>query len=222
MTNYVVSNAFNLWSISASSSGDGKAAIVDRGRAFYAGDGNANTLLSLAPGSQIGQHHGTRVRIPSNVLSFGGATGILTSAPGYPTNNFGTMTAGSYVMKRVTTTLAGVANTFLRSGSSYLSGRRSINKLEAVRTWQVAKAIRAGNWNVFTGKFSSALNATEDAYTPSANNVYSAFDQQAGLGATSGTLDDAANPTRAIPGELIIHQGSGAPFRANYSARTTW
>ena len=45
MTNYVVSNAFNLWSISASSSGDGKAAIVDRGRAFYAGDGNANTLF---------------------------------------------------------------------------------------------------------------------------------------------------------------------------------
>lgn len=219
---YVVSQASDLWSITASSSGDGSAATVNTGRAFYAGNSSSTTLTSLDPGSKIGVFNGTSVKIPAGVGTQGGPTGILSNAPGYPTTNFASMTAGSYVMKTVTTTLAGVSNTFLRSGAGYMSGRRSIHKLETVRTWQIAKALVAGNWNITTGAFSSAINVTEDAYTPSANNAWSAFDQQAGLGATSGTLDDAARPTAAIPGELVFHGGSGQPSLANYSARTTW
>lgn len=218
---YTISQANDLWSITASSSGDGSASIVNRGRAFYAGDGAAATLFSLAPGSQIDEA-GNRVRIPANVLTRGGPTGILSNAPGYPTSNFGTMTAGSYVMKRVTTTLAGVANTFLRSGSSFLSARRSINKLETVRSWHIASALRAGNWNVVSGIFSTAITTSEDATTPSANNLLSAFDQQAGRGSTSGTLDQAANPSQTLPGELIIHHGSGLPLNTDYQPRTTW
>ena len=65
-------------------------------------------------------------------------------------------------------------------------------------------------------------NVTEDAKTPSTNNSFSAFDQQAGRGATSGILDQAANPSAAIPGELIIEQGSGLPLNVDYQTRTTW
>jgi len=221
-SNYFVSQGTDLWDITNSTSGDGSVGVVDRGRAFHCGNSTAaDTLATLAPGSKIDEQ-GNRVRIPSDVLNRGGATGILTSATSYPTKNFGTMNAGKYVMKLVTTELASVSNTFLRSGAAYMSGRRSIHKLETVRTWQIAAALRAGNWNVSTGKFSSAISTSEDAYTPSANNSFSAFDQQAGRGATSGTLDDAARPSRATPGELIIHHGSGLPLNTDYSARTTW
>jgi len=220
-SNYVISQGTAIWDITNSSSGDGSVAVVDRGRAFYAGNSTAAvTLNSLDPGSKIGQHHGTTVQVPRSVTTRGGPTSVVAAAKtaGY----FANMTASSYIMKGVTTTIAGVSNTFLRSGAAYMSGRRSINKIETVRTWQIATAIRAGNWNIVTGKFSSALNATEDAYTPSANNVFGAWDQQAGDGATSGTLDDAARPSRATPGELVFHHGSGQPFVTDYSARTTW
>ena len=220
-SNYHVSQSKDLWSITSSSSGDGSAGVVDRGRAFYAGDGAALTLYSLAPGSKIDEQ-GNRVRIPTNVLTRGGPTGILTSATNYPSKNFGTMTAGKYVMKMVTTELASVSNTFLRFGAAYMSGRRSIHKLEAVRTHKVATALRAGQWSIVSGVFSATLATSEDANTPSANNQFSAFDQQAGRGATSGVLDAAANPSRATPGQLIIHHGSGLPLNDDYQPRTTW
>ncbi len=218
---YIISQGFDLWDITSSTSGDGSVALIDRGRAFHAGNSTVATLVTLAPGSSI-DAQGTRVRIPAGVLNRGGATGILANAPNYPTQNFGTMTAGSYVMKRVTTTLAGLSNTFLRSGAADLSSRRSIHKLETVRTHYVATALRAGQWSIVSGVFSSALVTSEDAQTPSTTNQFNAFDQQAGRGATSGILDSAANPSQATPGELIIHHGSGLPLNVDYQPRTTW
>jgi len=218
---YYVSQSTDLWDITNSTSGNGSAATVNTGRALGAGNSSSETLSNLALGTKVGTFT-NRVRIPTNVLLRGGPTGILASATNYPSQNFGTMTPGSYVMKLVTSTLASVSNTFLQSGASYMSGRRAIHKLETVRTAHVTAAVRAGYWNIVTGKWSTSPVASEDAYTPSANNLYSAMDQQAGRGATSGTLDDAASPTAAIPGELIIHWGSGQPSNKDYSARTTW
>lgn len=217
---YLISEAFDLWDITNSSSGDGSVATVNTGRALNAGNSSSSTLSNLALGSTI-DAEGNRVRIPADVLNRGGPTGILTSATSYPSKNFGTMTAGSYVMKLVTSTLASVSNTFLQSGAGYMSGRRSIHKLETVRTHHIARALRNNQWSAVSGYFTSAVTTSEDAYTPSANNEWGAMDQQGGRGATSGTLDDA-QPTQAIPGELIIHWGSGLPLNDDYSARTTW
>jgi len=203
---YTVSQRNELWDITANTSGaDG---TVNTGRGYHIGT-SSTTLTTLAPGRTIPNS----VNAPVSGTNINGVNFL---------GNFATMTPGSYVMKRVTTTLAGLSNTFLRSGGTYASGRRSINKIESVRTTQVASSIRAGNWNIFTGTFSSAPSTSEDAQTPSANNAFNAFDMQNGQGATSGILDAAANPSMEVPGELTIHHGSGAPTLFDYKARTTW
>ena len=84
--------------------------------------------------------------------------------------------------------------------------RRSIHKLEHMYTRRVATAIRAGYWNIFTGTWSTDPVVADDA-------------------PTWGT-DDAANPTRAIPGELV-YRVSGQPDGTNgitqddYEAKTS-
>ncbi len=114
--------------------------------------------------------------------------------------NFATMTAGAYVMRKVTTTLAGQSNTVLRSGASDFGVRRSIHKLEHMRTNRVATAIRAGYWNIYSGTFSTAPTVADDA-------------------STMGT-DNAAAPTLAIPGELVYRTGKPLPEQDDYSAKT--
>ncbi len=214
MADYKIANRNEVWNIATSTSGVDEG-TVNTGRGYYIGT-ISTTLSTLAPGRTIPNSVNAPFQTVDGI-NVGGATGILSAG------TFANQVAGVYSMKRVTTTHAGgIPNTFLRSGATYNSGRRSINKLEAVRTTQVASAIRSGNWNIFTGTFSSGPNDTEDARTPSLNNQFGAFDQQAGNGAISGVLDDAANPTPAIPGEFTLHHGSGQPVLFDYAAKTTW
>ena len=110
------------------------------------------------------------------------------------------MTAGSYVIRRVTTTLANLAKTTLQSGGSDYGIRRSIHKLEAMRTLRVATAIRAGYWNFYS--------ATWSTQPTNANDI-----------STWGT-DEAATPSYAVPGELVYKTSKPAPVQDNYEART--
>lgn len=114
--------------------------------------------------------------------------------------NFATMTAGTYVMRKVTTTLAGQANTLLRSGASDFGVRRSIHKLEHLRTRRVASAIRSGYWNIYSGVFSTAPTVADDI-------------------STFGT-DEAATPTISKPGELVYRWGKPLPEQDDYQARS--
>ena len=104
------------------------------------------------------------------------------------------------IAMRYTTALAGVANTFLRSGSSAPGTRRVVNKTESVRTRRYATAIRAGNYNLYTGLFSSAPTVAVDAF---------------------GT-DNAASPTAAVPGSLVYKIGNPAPFSKDYAKKTNF
>ncbi len=216
MVAYRIANRNEVWDIVGNTSGVDEG-TVNTGRGYYIGT-LSTTLNTLAPGRTI--PNSVNAPFENKNLGgtdLGGATGILSAG------TFANQTAGVYSMMRVTTTHAGgIPNTFLRSSATYADGRRSINKLEAVRTTQTATQIRAGNWNIFTGTFSTTPNDTEDARTPSLNNQFSAFDQQAGNGAISGVLDDAANPTPAIPGEFTMQHGSGQPTLFDYAAKTTW
>jgi hypothetical protein len=101
---------------------------------------------------------------------------------------------------RYTTALAGVSNTFLRSGSSAPGTRRVVNKTESVRTNRYATAIRAGNYNLYTGQFSSAPTVAVDSF---------------------GT-DNAASPTSAVPGSLVYKIGNPVPFSADYPKKTNF
>lgn len=129
----------------------------------------------------------------------GDGTGEGTLAYYSALGTFATMTAGAYVMRKVTTTLAGQSNTMLRSGASDFGVRRSIHKLEHLWTLRVATAIRAGFWHIYSGVFTTAPTNADDA-------------------STMGT-DDAANPTLAIPGELVYRTGDPLPTQDDYQAR---
>lgn len=102
------------------------------------------------------------------------------------------------VAMRYTTALAGVSNTFLRSGSSAPGTRRVVNKTESVRTNRYATAIRAGNYNLYTGQFSSAPTVAVDSFGS----------------------DNAASPTAAVPGTLVYKIGNPVPFSKDYSKKT--
>lgn len=124
-------------------------------------------------------------------------TGAGTLTYGTVDGTFATMTAEKYVMRKVTTLLHNVANTTLRSGGSDYGIRRSIHKVEtAFRHSGVATAIRAGYWNEYSGSWSTAPTATNN----SVGNV-------GGSTVTNGTADQAATPSRSVPGELVYREG---------------
>lgn len=104
----------------------------------------------------------------------------------------------SPVSKRVTTALSGVSNTYLRSGAAVPGLVRGIHKLETVRTRRLTTAIRAGAWNIYTGAFSPAPTVAVDSFA----------------------TDEAATPTRAVPGELVYKTGAPVPVQDEYKAKT--
>lgn len=138
---------------------------------------------------------------------FTSGAGTLT----YGTNDgdFATMTAGRYVARRLngnSNFLRGIASTLLQSGASDYQIRRSIHKVEtAFRHDGVATAMRAGFWDSVNGVFTTAPTATNT----SVGDV-------SGATVTDGTADNAASPTRAIPGELVYREG-GKPSAATTS-----
>ena len=114
------------------------------------------------------------------------------------------------IAPRLTTTLAGsVSNTFLRSGASDLVSRRSIHRQEKVRSNRFTTAFRNGNFNLYTGKYSSVTTAV-DNFWDIANDTTSAT-----------STDNAATPTRSTPGELTYKLGQPSPVSTAYSAKNT-
>lgn len=117
---------------------------------------------------------------------------------------FASMTAGQYIIRAYSSSVANGQYTAKGYGSDY-GIRRSIHKLEHMWTRRVATAIRAGYWNIFTGTYSTAPTVADDA-------------------STFGT-DDAATPTRAKPGELVYRHsgqpdGTLGPVQKDYPAKT--
>lgn len=103
------------------------------------------------------------------------------------------------IAKRYTTTLSGVANTTLQSGADVPGQIRSIHKLEVLRTRRLTTAIRANKYNRYTGAWDAGYPVV-------------AVDTLA--------TDDAATPTRAVPGELTYKTGALVPVNDDYSPKT--
>lgn len=119
--------------------------------------------------------------------------------------------AGRYLMPFMTTDINGVASTILKIVGADYGQRRSINKfMTAGRHPQVAKAIAAGYWSEFTGKWTTAPTVSND----SIGNV-------AGSTVTDGTADHAANMSRTTPGELVYRDGSLTPKQDDYPVPTS-
>ena len=71
----------------------------------------------------------------------------------------------------------------------------------------MASGIRAGLWNPYTGTFSTA---------PHTINAFGTM--KTGAGQTPA-VDQAANPTEAIPGELVYKEPKPLPVLADYKQK---
>jgi len=150
----------------------------------------------------------------------GGSTSVLTSvALGYSNVGvFGSsvvdgndtdkaLSAGVFsyndqkpVAKRVTEELAGgVSNTVLLSGAAQPGLLRSIHKLEVVRTRRFTMAIRDNKYNRYTGQWEAGYPVVD---------------------VDTLATDEAATPTRAVPGELVYKTGAPVPVQDNYKEKT--
>lgn len=119
-----------------------------------------------------------------------------TAGTYYPVKgNFATLTERNYVIRGgVDNNLAGTGTNVGGGFGSDFGHRRSIHKLEASRLSRTATAIRAGYWHVYSGTWTTKPTDANDI-------------------STMGT-DQAATPTRAIPGELV-YRVSGQPDATN-------
>jgi len=121
----------------------------------------------------------------------------------------------SDIMK-ATTTIGGAANNAILFGASDSAAGDSIHQAATLRVRLYKTAVRAGDWNPFSG-WSSAPSVVESG----GFNISSDIDNSSTL-KSSGT-DHAANPSSAIPGELTQHQGVlGNPSNLDYKPRYLW
>lgn len=102
------------------------------------------------------------------------------------------------VARRVSRSLAGVDNTVLLSGAAVPGLVRGIHKLEVLRTQKYSTAFRAGQFNLYTGQYSPAPTVSTDTLA----------------------TDNAANPTRSVPGQLVFKLGGPIPVTSNYKSKT--
>lgn len=112
---------------------------------------------------------------------------------------FNSQVKGLYIIRRVTTSLAGVANTILQSGAAN-SRRRSIHSIQSVRGTTLSA------WS-----FASLTYEGNPVYTWT---TYKSLDD---LGA-----DHAAAPTAAVPGELTYRTGKKLPVNDDYKSKTSF
>lgn len=112
--------------------------------------------------------------------------------------DFNLLTANEYVIRRVSSTLAGVANTSLLSGASDFGHRHAIHKIERVR----GTFLQGLSWTV-SGEDSPV-------YTKTLSQSETVF-----------ANDEAARPSLATPGELVYRTGGPEPFMDDYEAKTT-
>jgi len=97
----------------------------------------------------------------------------------------------------VTTSLATVSKTALRTPASVPALTKSINSIEAITTNKTATAFRAG-FNLFTGQYSGSVTTQTDSFGN----------------------DNAARPTRSVPGQLVYMIGNKVPTTSNYKPKT--
>jgi len=108
------------------------------------------------------------------------------------------------ISTRLSVVIGSGSSNVLLSGAGVPSQIRSVHKIESRRTVRKATAMRAGYFNLLTGKFTTNPTTATDSLL---------------AGAASG-VDNAASPTRAVPGRLFYKLGSRTPVSVNYKAKT--
>jgi len=154
-----------------------------------------------------------------SAIAFGPADDPITVVSGVhnaAVNVAGTwnFSAGSGVIVKATTSLGGVANDAALFGASDSANGDSIHQAVTLRVPLYKTAIRAGDWNDFSGWSSVPTVVYSGGY-----NVSAGVDNSSTL-KSSGT-DHAANPSSAKPGALQYDLGQ-IPVQTGYHPRYLW
>jgi hypothetical protein len=101
----------------------------------------------------------------------------------------------------LTSELAGIANTAIKSPSNNGDNIRSINKLEVLRTVKLTTAVRENKYNRVTNQYDIGFPEVQ----------VDVLEQ-----------DNAANPTGPVPGQLTYMDGSLVPVNDAYASKTNY
>lgn len=161
----------------------GTSIFNDKGRILNGGNIGSSRFTKLALGRKITGDYGSRL-----VSTMSGLAKAISAG------SFATMTAGAYIISKVTTTIAGVSNTILRSGAADFGSRHSIHKVQRVRN-----------------TFLSGLSWT--AHYPTNTINYTRSTTDVSLGTDEATL---------APGDVTFLSGSNIPHETDLPARKEW
>lgn len=167
-------------------------------------DGNAVTLSSTNNNGGSVLNGGSTAELTSLDLGYSNV-GVFGSSVVDGTDTDKALSAGTFsynnqspVAKRLTDTISGVSNSYLQSGAAVPGNIRSIHKLEVLRTRKLTTAIRAGDWNIYSGQWTTEPSIVVDTLES----------------------DDAASPSRNMPGELVYKTGAPVPVQDDYKPKT--
>lgn len=151
---------------------------------------------------------GADARVTTVVSGVNGVTGILSA---------GAFNGGDQVIVRVTTDLAGVANTVLLAGASNSANREnnSIKRVTTASSYQYKTAIRENRWSSFSGAWQPGFPEVVNSGVWSQQT-----DTDVSSVVVSSGVDHAAHPSGYRPGELVYRDGSPAPVQDDYKAKT--
>lgn len=153
-----------------------------------------------------------------NASGFGKTPGPVEAANGLVANTkalsggtFGYQAAGNYVIRTISDSLSGVADTNMLIPGSDSNTRRSIHQFEHAFGAKTLTKFRAGQYTLTGTKANGTSNlsrliwlnsAGSAAQAPAAlnENMYDIADGDA----VDRAADSAANPSRTVPGELVI------------------
>jgi hypothetical protein len=168
--------------------------VNNGGTVVYGGNVPANAPITNVPtcAQVLGAHSGKNGSVVPGPGATAGTAQVDTNG------TWAVMTAGSYVMRRYCSSLAGVSYTGLNSGGNAAGAHHSIHWVGSKRTTPIT------SWDYASGA-ATAGSATSDNFIMD----------------VTGT-DNAAVPTRALPGELAYMVTGATPTQADYAARTQW
>lgn len=139
------------------------------------------------------------------------SSGVTVADYAAPANANGTFAHNHVqpISSFITKELAGLNNTALLSPGNDQNTLRGINKQETITTRKTTTAVRAGNFNIYTGKFTTPPSVSVDNWAPANTTTLS-----------STTTDSAAAASRSSPGKLTYLRGGLVPYRDSYKPKT--